>query len=214
MTIASGAPADDILRRLERFRAARTGSGSPDGPLPHRPLGSAELADRLAATLDGEVVVTAGGRFVRVERPSVHLPIDRLRLAMLPGQPEADRPLLCLDTETTGLATAAGTVAFCIGLGWWEGQSFRQVQLLLPDHGEEPALLDELTRHVPADGWLVTYNGRGFDWPLLETRYRMTRRAAPVVEGHLDLLLVVRRLFRHLMADARLRTVELELLDL
>ena len=28
----------------------------------------------------------------------------------------------------------------------------------------------------PADGWLVTYNGRGFDWPLLVTRYRMARR--------------------------------------
>ena len=39
----------------------------------------------------------------------------------LPGQPPADGPLVCLDTETTGLATAAGTVAFLIGLGWWTG---------------------------------------------------------------------------------------------
>ena len=71
---------------------------------------------------------------------TVVLPIDRERLARLPGQPPPDAPLVCLDTETTGLATAAGTVAFLVGLGWWEGDRFRQVQLLLPDHADEPAL--------------------------------------------------------------------------
>ncbi|HUP55381.1 MAG TPA: ribonuclease H-like domain-containing protein, partial [Methylomirabilota bacterium] len=81
-----------------------------------------------------------------------------------------------------------------------------------PDHADEGALLDELARHVPADAWLVTYNGRGFDWPLLVARYRMARRAAPVHDGHLDLLPIVRRLFRHRMDDARLQTVERALL--
>jgi hypothetical protein len=135
-------------------------------------------------------------------------------LAGLPGQPPADRPLVCLDTETTGLATAAGTVAFLIGLGWWQGDRFHQVQLLLPDHADEGALLDELARHVPSDAWLVTYNGRGFDWPLLVARYRLARRAAPPHDGHLDLLPIVRRLFRHRMDDARLQTVERSLLGL
>ncbi len=121
---------------------------------------------------------------------------------------------MCLDTETTGLATAAGTLAWLIGLGWWEADRFRQVQLLLPDNGEERCLLAALEATIPADGWLVTYNGRGFDWPLLVARYRLARRAAPVHAGHLDLLPVVRRLFRHRMADARLRTAEAELLGL
>ena len=58
----------------------------------------------------------------------------------------------------------------------------------------------------------MTYNGRGFDWPLLVARYRMARRPAPAHAGHLDLLPFVRRVFRHRMADARLRTVETELL--
>src|SRR4029079_4034304 len=106
-----------------------------------------------------------------------------------------DAPLLCLDTETTGLATAAGTLAFLVGLGWWEGSRFRQVQLLLPDHADEPALLAELARHAPPSGrallselarhvrragWLVTYNGRGFDWPLLVARYRMAGSDPPL----------------------------------
>lgn len=200
--------ATDLARRLERFRSARTDPGGTSDPLPHRRIGAAELAERLATTLGGEVVATPTGRFVRVEGRSTDLPVDRHRLASLPGQPPAGRPLVCLDTETTGLATAAGTVAFLIGLGWWEGPAFRQVQLLLPDHGEEGALLDEVARHIPADAWLVTYNGRGFDWPLLVTRYRLARRAAPVHDGHLDLLPMVRRFFRHRMDDARLQTAE------
>src|SRR4029079_18411377 len=89
---------------------------------------------------------------------------------------------------------------------------FRQAKLLLPDHPAEPGLLARLARHLPPDAWLVTYNGRGFDWPLLVARYRMTRASAPALAGHLDLLPFVRRVFRHRMADARLRTVETELL--
>ncbi|HJX67110.1 MAG TPA: ribonuclease H-like domain-containing protein, partial [Candidatus Limnocylindrales bacterium] len=60
--------------------------------------------------------------------------------------------------------------------------------------------------------WLVTYNGRSFDWPLLETRFRMCRRQPPELDGHLDLLHLVRRLFRHRLPDARLQTVERHLL--
>jgi hypothetical protein len=206
------APTDRLARRLARFRTANLGPGIAADPLPYRPSPSRDLATRLASAVDGEVVVGRGGVHVRVEGRAVDLPIDRERLATLPGQPPADRPLICLDTETTGLATAAGTVAFLIGLGWWEGDRFRQVQLLLPDHAEEPAMLDEIARHIPADAWLVTYNGRGFDWPLLVTRFRMARRHPPEHAGHLDLLPVVRRLFRHRMDDARLGTVERMLL--
>lgn len=171
-------------------------------------------AERLAAEVDGELVRTTAGTFVRVEGRGDVVPLDRERLARLPGQPPAGVPLICLDTETTGLATAAGTLAFLVGLGWWEGARFRQLQLLLPDHADEPALLDELRRHIPAGGWLVTYNGRGFDWPLLVARYRMHGGGAPIHAGHLDLLPHVRRLFRHRMPDARLQTAESDLLGI
>jgi RNase_H superfamily len=200
-----------LERRLANFRAATRAR-----PLdtPWQRAASADLAARMAEAVDGEVVRTPQGTVVRREPRTHDLPIDRERLARLPGQPPPDAPLVCLDTETTGLATAAGTVAFLVGLGWWEGDRFRQVQLLLPDHAEEPALLELIAERIPPDTWLVTYNGRGFDWPLLVTRYRMARRAAPQHAGHLDLLPLVRRLFRHRMADARLRTAEAELLGL
>lgn len=206
------AASSDLARRLERYRAARAGPGTPDDPLPYRRIPARELAARLATVLDGEIVTSSSGSYVRIDGGTREVVLDRHRLSTLPGHPPPDRSLVCLDTETTGLATATGTVAFLIGLGWWEGRHFRQVQLLLPDHADEPALLDELARHIPADAWLVSYNGRGFDWPLLVTRYRLARRPVPTPDGHLDLLPVVRRLFRHRMDDARLRTVERDLL--
>jgi RNase_H superfamily len=218
MTLETRDPTS-LGRRLDRYRQAmRTGVETADSPvrvdLPGPLSGIPELAARLAAATDGEILRRPHGTVVRCEPPSREIPLDRRRLAQLPGQPPADVPLLCLDTETTGLATAAGTVAFLIGLGWWEHDRFRQVQLLLPDHSDEPALLDVLADLVPLDGWLVTYNGRGFDWPLLVARYRMTRRLAPPHAGHLDLLPIVRRLFRHRLEDARLRTAEMGLLGL
>jgi hypothetical protein len=202
-----------LTRRLGRYRAAALAAGilNPGSP---RIETRRELADRLAAVMDGEVVVTAEGTIVRCEVPARDIPLDRDRLASLPGQPPRDAPLVCLDTETTGLATAAGTLAWLIGLGWWEGERFRQAQLLLPDHADERALLTALAALIAPNAWLVTYNGRGFDWPLLVARYRLARRSAPIHVGHLDLLPVVRRLFRHRMENARLRTAEATLLGM
>jgi hypothetical protein len=203
-----------LERRLANYRAtlataAREPGDRTDGGVGR---GSIELGQRLADALDGELLLDPGGPVVRCEPATVVLPLDRARLASLPGLPPPEVPLVCLDTETTGLATASGTVAFLVGLGWWEGERFRQVQLLLPDHPAEPGLLGRLSAHIPADAWLVTYNGRGFDWPLLVARYRMVRSAPPPLAGHLDLLPFVRRVFRHRMTDARLRTVETQLL--
>jgi hypothetical protein len=202
-----------LARRLERYRAAALTLTARDDP-PPTSTPSAELAGHLAAATDGEVVVTSEGIVVRCEAPARSIPLDRERLARLPGQPPPEAPLVCLDTETTGLATAAGTVAFLVGLGRWDGDRFRQVQLLLPDHAHERALLTALAATIAPTAWLVTYNGRGFDWPLLVARFRLARRAAPLHAGHLDLLPIVRRLFRHRMDDARLRTAEAQLLGL
>lgn len=207
-----------LERRLANYRAAiRSGGAAPPADPGERSAagvarGSIELGRRLAEALDGELILDPGGPVVRVEPATMILPLDRERLHGLPGQPPPDAPLVCIDTETTGLATAAGTVAFLVGLGWWEGDRFRQAQLLLPDHPAEAGLLARLAAHIPSDAWLVSYNGKGFDWPLLVARYRMARLPAPAHAGHLDLLPFVRRVFRHRMPDARLRTVETELL--
>lgn len=206
-------------RRLANLRATLAhGTGAPVGPhqeparAPFAGRRSPALAHRLATALGAEVSDGADGLLVRRHAVPLEIPVDRGRLARLPGHPPPDAPLVCLDTETTGLATAAGTLAFLVGLARWDGTWFNQTQLLLPDHADEPALLAEIARWVTPETWLVTYNGRGFDWPLIEARFRLTGRAAPAHAGHLDLLPFVRRVFRHRMDDARLRTVEGELL--
>ncbi len=114
-----------------------------------------------------------------------------------------------LDTETTGLAGGTGTYCFLVGVGAVEGRDFRVRQFLMRDYAEEPALLDALSEHLAAFDVLVTYNGKTFDAPLLETRFRLARRRpAHARLEHLDLLHCARRLFRLRLSSCRL--VELE----
>jgi uncharacterized protein YprB with RNaseH-like and TPR domain len=211
VTLTQGTAATRLERRLAAYRAERAAVAADAASGRVR---SSELAARLAAAIDADVITSSLGTIVRRDVGAVPMAIDRARLASLPGQPPADVPLVCLDTETTGLATAAGTMAFLIGLGRWERGQFRIVQLLLPDQSEEPALLAALAAEIDPSAWLVTYNGRTFDWPLLVTRFRMVGEGPPVHAGHLDLLPLVRRVFRHRMTDARLRSVESELFGL
>jgi uncharacterized protein len=215
-SVARADRAGEADPEIRRVIADVVAAGEPTTPEPVwrgiGDVGPASLARRLAQGLDADAVETPHGWYVRRELRPVYLPLDRDRLAALPGMPASGTPLLCLDTETTGLGSVAGTVAFLIGIARWQGDRLRLIQLLLPDHSEERALLDALVAETPPGACLVTYNGRSFDWPLLETRYRMGRRVPPALDGHLDLLLLVRRLFRHRLPDARLQTVERHLL--
>src|SRR5437667_5675987 len=80
-----------------------------------------------------------------------------------------------LDTETTGLAGGAGTYAFLIGVGSIDEEGFRVRQFFMRDFGDEGSLLAALTEHLSRFEVLITYNGKTYDVPLLETRYRMAR---------------------------------------
>src|SRR5215218_1780007 len=99
-------------RRLANLRAtlARAGGG-PAGadPIPARaPFAgrrSPQLAARLASSLGADVADTPDGWLVRRVLAPIDIPVDRHRLARLPGHPPAAAPLVCIDTETTGLAT-------------------------------------------------------------------------------------------------------------
>jgi uncharacterized protein YprB with RNaseH-like and TPR domain len=150
---------------------------------------------------------TSAGAVVWLESQA-EVAVDRGALRTLPYSVGTEQPFVCLDLETTGLATAAGTVAFLVGLGSWDGSRLTVRQLLLPDHADEDAFLDALVEALPSDAWLVTYNGRTFDWPLLVARFRLHRRSPPPFAGHLDLLPVARQLWKHRLGNARLATVE------
>lgn len=199
-----------LERRLGRLRDARSGflPGGPDGQRAAIEASAGKArASALAGELGGRVLETAHGPVAVVEG-QVALPIEHEALSRLPYPFEPGRPLVCLDLETTGLGTGAGTLPFLVGIGTWQEATLSVRQLILADHADEPALLSALAQWIPADSWLVTYNGRSFDWPLLVTRYRLHRRDPPALAGHLDLLPVARQLWRHRLDDARLATVE------
>ncbi len=116
---------------------------------------------------------------------------------------------LFLDTETTGLAGGSGIYAFLVGLAWWDSGGLQVEQFFMRDFGEEHSLLLALDERMAKRRVLVTFNGKSFDWPLLETRFRMTRAIAPrVPAAHLDLLHPARQLWRPRLNSVRLAELE------
>lgn len=104
-------------------------------------------------------------------------------------------PFLFFDLETTGLSGGAGTYAFLIGCGWCEEDgSFRTRQYLLAEHGGERAMLLALAGDLSRSGTLVSFNGKSFDAPLIETRCAFHRLTwAGHERPHLDVLHPARR---------------------
>ena len=116
---------------------------------------------------------------------------------------------LFLDTETTGLAGGTGTYAFLVGIAWWDAGGLQVEQFFLRDLDEEHSLLLELAARMEQRPVLVTFNGKSFDWPLLETRYRMTRCVPAFSPAlHLDLLHPARQLWRLRLGSVRLKDLE------
>jgi uncharacterized protein YprB with RNaseH-like and TPR domain len=138
------------------------------------------------------------------------LPHAAERAALLAADPSR---WLFLDTETTGLAGGTGTYAFLVGLAWWDAGGLQVEQIFMRDHDEEHSLLLEVARHLRTRDVLVTFNGKSFDWPLLETRFRMTRSIqVPGPAVHLDLLHPARQLWRLQLGSVRLAELERQIL--
>jgi hypothetical protein len=185
----------------ERLAVVREQRGATSGP---RPMAPADRSEQLARWFGARLQVAPDGAAVVVER---RVPLPPAVVASLAGLP----PACYFDTETTGLSTGAGTVVFLAGLGHVEGRDLVSRQLLLPDYPHEAALLRLVAGELAASPRVVTYNGRGFDLPLLTTRltvHRLFREMAALPERHDDLLPVARRLYRRILGGARLADVE------
>jgi uncharacterized protein YprB with RNaseH-like and TPR domain len=119
------------------------------------------------------------------------------------GQVHEDTRLLFLDIETTGLAGGAGTQAFLIGCAVIEEDELLVRQFLLPGFEHERALLAELRDWAAPHDTLITFNGRTFDAPLIETRYLFHRLEFPLADApHIDMLHASRRLWKERPAIA------------
>ena len=132
--------------------------------------------------------------------------------APTPALPSLPR-LLFLDLETTGLAGGAGTYAFLVGLAWFDGAVFRTRQFFLSSYAAERALLVAVAADAAEASAVVTFNGKSFDMPLMETRFVLHRMTTPFATlPHVDMLHPARRLWRsdddEMSSGCRLTTLE------
>ena len=214
-----------VLRR----KMARIDKKYADGPpAPPPPIDTRPARYFIEQWMSGEVVETPHGRHFETERlyerHRRHGSVDISNLAELPadllGPLSGNESPPCpsarwafLDTETTGLAGGSGTYAFLIGVGRITPEGFRVRQFFMRDLGEEASLLWSLTAHLEQFDVLVTYNGKTYDQPLLETRFRMARARPPFSRlAHLDLLHGARRLWKLRLDSCRLVDLEQQIL--
>ncbi|HID39751.1 MAG TPA: hypothetical protein EYP36_09600, partial [Calditrichaeota bacterium] len=122
--------------------------------------------------------------------------------------------VLFFDLETTGLAGGTGTFPFLLGFGWFEKNSLVVRQYFLPDYGREYALFNHLQeKFFPRFERLVSYNGKSYDFPLLKNRF-ILNRLHPLFDKwpHIDLLHVVRRIWKASFYSCDLGTIEANVL--
>jgi len=198
---------------------------------PRRTVAPGRPGGTRAAIEDGEEIANEHGRCIvlsrRTEGSSLHgrrpvrefAAMNMKTASLLANRPEfaslSWQEGLFLDTETTGLTGGTGTVAFLVGLGWFEGEAFESRQIFLRDFGDERAALAALREYAKDRRFLVSFNGKAFDINLLSSRFIMNRLGDPLSGlPHLDLLHPARRLLGHRLENSRLTTMEEEVLGL
>ena len=200
-----------------RLRSIVRAPNAPPRELTYEPdIGRYEATidiDRVADVLGGRVVENRFGRALIVDR---RYESDRFHGSRRVGEcdvadgetlklldPTLPPPdgggsrTLFVDLETTGLSGGAGTVAFLVGCGWFDMGAFQVRQFLLTSYASERALLSAVAECFGATSLLVTYNGKTFDVPVMETRWLFHRMPLPLESvRHFDMLHPARRLWR------------------
>ena len=179
--------------------------------------------------VDGEYINTAfGDVFVAtVKYPKQHqhgtVAMDSLktvegdllhRWCRVPEVKEFDlKRTLFMDTETSGLAGGGGTIPFLISLGFFDQGCFKVKQFFADSPEVEEGMLDLVDEFVKPAKALITFNGKSFDVPQLETRYLLKRRRSPFADlDHIDLLYPSRQLWGGQLPDCQLQTLESKIL--
>ena len=174
------------IARIDKKYTLRSASHQPlttnRWPSPKTGCTAKRFKRRTASTTKPKDSTNASGRHGSIGIVDLedmpHDLLDPISNGQIRGVPPAK--WCFLDTETTGLAGGSGTYAFLIGVGRITPQGFRVRQFFMRDFGEEASQLSALTEHLKQFEVLITYNGRTFDQPLLETRYRMVAPASAV----------------------------------
>jgi uncharacterized protein len=180
--------------------------------------------------IEGSVVSNESGSFYLIEKKypftykhggytfekAVSLDYSPLSKAVTDSKESLNlEDMIFLDTETTGLSGGTGTVAFLIGVGFFNKEGFVLQQYFMRDYNEETTMLKALNEIFSSHKVVVTFNGKAFDWNLLQTRYTSNRlRIGMKNPVHLDLLYPSRILWKQKLENCRLCSIEENILKL
>jgi len=123
---------------------------------------------------------------------------------------------LFIDLETTGLSGGTGVLPFLVGLGYYRDDRFYVAQFFLGEPAEEERMIHELGQFFSQINFqsVVSFNGKGFDLPLLETRFILHREPLLLSElPHLDFLFSARSLWKHKHESCRLYNLAREVVE-
>ena len=191
-------------------------------PAPDRQLSSPGASDQRLGTLAR--AVEGDGSFLRqishspfgLDNAQHALCIRRLVQLLCAREHACDAgSVIFLDTETTGLSGGTGTVAFLVGVGRWSDSGFSVEQYLMRDYHEERAMLLGLRESLAHAEVLITFNGKAFDIPLLQSRFVLARQRWPLADTvHLDLLHPARRIWKLRLGGCSLANLESQILGI
>jgi len=116
------------------------------------------------------------------------------------------RSVLFFDIETAGLS--ANTYAFLCGFMYLRGDEFHVEQAFARDYTEEEGMLRHVRETMARFDTVVTYNGASFDIPFIRNRFAVHRIPDLKPVGSVDLLHSSRRVYREILPNCRLVTVE------
>jgi uncharacterized protein YprB with RNaseH-like and TPR domain len=174
---------------------------------------------KLADYLGGEVCTNAHGKFILktelLESQSCNDDLERIHIL---AKEDIFKNFnlshnIFLDVETSGLSSGVGNFAFLIGIGFIEKRGFKIIQFFLPDLPCEKSLLVELTKYLEDFRFITTFNGKSFDIPLLNARFKLQMLNPPDFDLHLDLLHIARRVYKRSFSDRSLASLEEKLLS-
>jgi len=193
------------LDRLVRQNLRRHEKPAPPAPAAARPADGPEapfLVKNFSYSLDG--------RYGKV-RLGDWLSLNAGTLAVIAGSDEFagvdPRRMLFFDSETTGLAGGTGTIPFMLGFGYFSDQAFQVRIFILLALDREGEFLEAVAGFLEEEKFsaVVTYNGKAFDFPLLETRYILQRQRFPLRDlPHLDFLFPARTIWRNTFDSRKL----------
>jgi uncharacterized protein YprB with RNaseH-like and TPR domain len=181
-------PADVVARAAPAVRATE---GDLETLLDGRWYGHCFVVERRMPASRKYGRDTVGSLAERLNASAVEAPL-------VCGSDAARPPFVFFDLETTGLSGGAGTQAFLVGCAWFEDDgSLTTRQYLLARYSDERAMLAAVADDLGRAGALVSFNGKSFDAPVLETRYLFHRLEWTLSQrAHIDVLHPARRFWK------------------